>query len=396
MKGKTFLDVMLKRGPSSIYIFAVNLIKGQQRVLPQHCIQRSLSTNSAINKGLRKATHSRSRLDPPARLGGLTRRSDNGNVGRVSASGNRSFKQTDRSAQNEDAPRGRTRRNITLNQRNDLRTQGDDNTQFDRQSSYGGPRRMEQRASRAAVSSQNNSDRQSSYGGPRRMQQRPSRAVVSSQNNSARTKSRNASPTRAERRAALFGHKENPPAGFKGLPSKPSHQPHWTQGRQEDRRARLPLGHSRNRERTDFRDVGESSKARDEPRGADIRVRSEDSNRSKERSSSLSDERPLRKSSAPLSIPYTTPASEFLYGHSVVTMALKSSRRTFYKLYLYDGDMAEVRGQDKQVRKLALAANLEVTRVGNDWIKLMDKMSGGRPHNVGFTPVVSLTERNTY
>ncbi|KAI4262118.1 MAG: hypothetical protein L6R42_002697 [Xanthoria sp. 1 TBL-2021] len=62
-------------------------------------------------------------------------------------------------------------------------------------------------------------------------------------------------------------------------------------------------------------------------------------------------------------------------------MALKSSRRSFYKLYLYDGDATEFRGQDKQVRKLALAANIEVTRVGNDWIKLMDKMSGGRPHN---------------
>ncbi|KAL8694024.1 MAG: hypothetical protein Q9218_001262 [Villophora microphyllina] len=91
-------------------------------------------------------------------------------------------------------------------------------------------------------------------------------------------------------------------------------------------------------------------------------------------------ERPRRRSTAPLAIPYTTPASEFLYGHSVVTSALKSNRK-FYKLYLYDGDATESRGQDMQVRKLALAANCEVTRVGNDWLRLMDKMSGGRPHN---------------
>ncbi|KAI4202346.1 MAG: hypothetical protein LQ348_001518 [Seirophora lacunosa] len=89
----------------------------------------------------------------------------------------------------------------------------------------------------------------------------------------------------------------------------------------------------------------------------------------------------VQMSNAPLAIPYTTPASEFLYGHSVVTAALKFSRRKFYKLYLYNGDNAEVRGQDREVRKLALAANVEVTRVGNDWLRLMDKMSQGRPHN---------------
>ncbi|KAL9608403.1 MAG: hypothetical protein Q9167_006766 [Letrouitia subvulpina] len=84
---------------------------------------------------------------------------------------------------------------------------------------------------------------------------------------------------------------------------------------------------------------------------------------------------------APISIPYTTPASEFLYGHSVVTTALKASRRKLYRLYLYNEQNAEVRGQDQQVRKLGLAAGVVVTRVGHDWLKLMDKMSKGRPHN---------------
>lgn len=93
-------------------------------------------------------------------------------------------------------------------------------------------------------------------------------------------------------------------------------------------------------------------------------------------------DQPRRAPPAPISIPYTTPASEFLYGHSVVTAALKASRRKLYKLYLYNEQNAEVRGQDQQVRKLGLAAGVVVTRVGHEWLKLMDKMSKGRPHNV--------------
>ncbi|KAL8970688.1 MAG: hypothetical protein Q9183_001398 [Haloplaca sp. 2 TL-2023] len=114
---------------------------------------------------------------------------------------------------------------------------------------------------------------------------------------------------------------------------------------------------------------------------APTRTRQQGSHESGRRLQDAPEERSQRKSSAPLAIPYTTPASEFLYGHSVVTSALRSSRRKFYKLYLYNGDQTESRGQDREVRKLALAASVEVTRVGNDWLKLMDKMSGGRAHN---------------
>lgn len=89
-----------------------------------------------------------------------------------------------------------------------------------------------------------------------------------------------------------------------------------------------------------------------------------------------------RESDAPMSIPYTTPASEFLYGTSVVIAALLSSRRKFYKLYIYDGDNREIRNQDTQVRRLALDRNVDVQRVKGDWLRTMDKMSAGRPHNV--------------
>lgn len=89
-----------------------------------------------------------------------------------------------------------------------------------------------------------------------------------------------------------------------------------------------------------------------------------------------------RDSDAPLSMPYTTPASEFLYGTSVVVSALLSSRRKLYKLYIYDGDNREVRDQDMRIRSLAVDRNVVVERVKGDWLRLMDKMSTGRPHNV--------------
>lgn len=89
-----------------------------------------------------------------------------------------------------------------------------------------------------------------------------------------------------------------------------------------------------------------------------------------------------RESDAPLGMPYTTPASEFLYGTSVVISALLSSPRKFYKLYIFDGDNREVRNQDTKVRNLALERNVIVQRVKGDWLQIMDKMSAGRPHNV--------------
>jgi len=52
-----------------------------------------------------------------------------------------------------------------------------------------------------------------------------------------------------------------------------------------------------------------------------------------------------------------------------------------YKLYLYDGENRENAAQDMTIRKLALSRGVEVSRVQGDWLRLMDKMSAGRPHN---------------
>ena len=91
-----------------------------------------------------------------------------------------------------------------------------------------------------------------------------------------------------------------------------------------------------------------------------------------------------------VSIPYTTPASEFLYGTSVITAALQAKKRKFYKLYMYDSDNRDSHGQDDALRRSALACGLAVERVRGSWLRLMDKMSQGRPHNVRPSNKVSL------
>ena len=91
-------------------------------------------------------------------------------------------------------------------------------------------------------------------------------------------------------------------------------------------------------------------------------------------------------SKTPISIPYTTAASEFLYGTSVVIAALRTVRRKLYKLYIYQGRNRDDINQDKRIQRLADSRNLEVVKIDNDGLSLMDKMSRGRPHNVILIP----------
>ncbi|KAI6713129.1 hypothetical protein B2J93_5292 [Marssonina coronariae] len=86
----------------------------------------------------------------------------------------------------------------------------------------------------------------------------------------------------------------------------------------------------------------------------------------------------------PLSIPYTTPASEFLYGTSVVEAAMTSSRfpkRKLYKLYVLTSTNREDIKRDSRIELLARKNGVAVARVGDDRAPLMDKLSNGRPHN---------------
>lgn len=90
----------------------------------------------------------------------------------------------------------------------------------------------------------------------------------------------------------------------------------------------------------------------------------------------------------PLSIPYTTPASEFLYGTSVIEAALTSKanpKRKLYKLYIYSGENrgsdSDSANRDKEFARLARRQGVPVEFVKGDWLRMMDKMSAGRPHN---------------
>jgi 21S rRNA (GM2251-2'-O)-methyltransferase len=85
----------------------------------------------------------------------------------------------------------------------------------------------------------------------------------------------------------------------------------------------------------------------------------------------------------PLSVPYTTSASEFLYGTSVVEAALNSQReprRKLYNLYIYTGENRKTT-DPAGLAKIAQRKGIKVTRVKTDEIRVLDKMSGGRPHN---------------
>ena len=94
----------------------------------------------------------------------------------------------------------------------------------------------------------------------------------------------------------------------------------------------------------------------------------------------------LRHSKPPITVPYTTAASQFLYGTSAVVAALKAQRRKAYTLYLLPGSdgTVEEKRETETVRKLALTAGAKVKVVTDEWLPTLDKMCAGRPHNVRF------------
>lgn len=94
-------------------------------------------------------------------------------------------------------------------------------------------------------------------------------------------------------------------------------------------------------------------------------------------------QKPAQRGSAAMediSVPYSHAAAEFLYGQNVVYAALKSGKRTLYKLYLHDR-AAENASKGHDLERLAKSVGVTVKRVRNDFLSTMDKMADGRPHN---------------
>ncbi|KAK7754273.1 hypothetical protein SLS62_003852 [Diatrype stigma] len=109
------------------------------------------------------------------------------------------------------------------------------------------------------------------------------------------------------------------------------------------------------------------------------------------RSGSLYPERPMYserpqhqdKVDGPIRIHHTTAVSQFLYGRSVVEAALKNGRRKIYRLYIYSGDARKdvSLSQDVELMKLASYKDVKIIKVPRADLRLLNEMSGGRPHN---------------
>lgn len=89
----------------------------------------------------------------------------------------------------------------------------------------------------------------------------------------------------------------------------------------------------------------------------------------------------LPRKMMPIAIKYTTAASQFLYGRSVVQAALEHCRRKIYNLYIYGGENRVDSSYNAAMIRLAESQGVPVTIVPNEQQRLMDKMSLGRPHN---------------
>ncbi|KAF2130238.1 alpha/beta knot [Dothidotthia symphoricarpi CBS 119687] len=96
-------------------------------------------------------------------------------------------------------------------------------------------------------------------------------------------------------------------------------------------------------------------------------------------SSYKTDESIDSRSRAPESLPYTTAASEFIYGYSSVLAAVKADRRKFYNLYIHTrGANRDGLLDDRSLFKNVASITKEV---GDEYMRALDKASSGRPHN---------------
>ena len=179
--------------------------------------------------------------------------------------------------------------------------------------------------------------------------------------------------TRAEKRLALYGRGDTAPGG---IPRSESHveengdilRPASKQLRMAAKRRQLgDFSEPGLADKHDFISNAPSRRTRSGEHGLPSRIHEEPGHLNVD---------------IPLSIPYTTPASEFLYGTSVIFAALTAMRRKMYKLYVYNGENREVGVKQSSIEDLARDCRVEVIKVEGDGLRMMDKISTGRAHNV--------------
>lgn len=95
----------------------------------------------------------------------------------------------------------------------------------------------------------------------------------------------------------------------------------------------------------------------------------------------------------PDTIPYSSPASEFIYGTNAVEAAVRCGRRRMHVLYIYQAIDEELSPVKISLRKLAMSMGVRVKMAFGRWSELLDRMSGGRPHNGVVLEVSPLPQR---
>ncbi|KAG6041714.1 hypothetical protein E4U41_002797 [Claviceps citrina] len=92
--------------------------------------------------------------------------------------------------------------------------------------------------------------------------------------------------------------------------------------------------------------------------------------------------RPKQRDMMPMmTVTYTTAASQFLYGKSVVKAALEQRRRQAYNFYIQSREHGRYSRDDVAILIMAKLRGVPITKVPIKDQRLMDTMSKGRPHN---------------
>ncbi|KAH6845041.1 hypothetical protein B0I37DRAFT_379013 [Chaetomium sp. MPI-CAGE-AT-0009] len=195
------------------------------------------------------------------------------------------------------------------------------------------------------------------------------------------------------RDAAPRQHRDGPPRGRDGFRDRdafPRDRGAFGDGAAPRRDRDAPRGDRDTPRRDSFRDRDTPSRDRDtsfRPRDSPFRPRDsprQDRDTDRGFGDAPRPERDTftpRRDREPLSITYTTAASQFLYGKSVVEAALRASRRQFYHLYIYGGANRQKPTNDALIQALAKRKGIPITVLGEDGMRLLDKMSSSRPHN---------------
>ena len=84
----------------------------------------------------------------------------------------------------------------------------------------------------------------------------------------------------------------------------------------------------------------------------------------------------IQHDDVPITIPYSSAASQWLYGVNTVVAALRGNRRKIYQLIVKKGERSS---DASQILRLANSAGITIQT--HDDTRLLDKLSEGRPHN---------------